>query len=559
MITRMSIRNFALIEQIVIPFHRGITIFTGETGAGKSILMDAFSILLGERASSEYIRHEKDHFLIEGVFDITEQQRLKDLLESKNIEVEEDTLILSRSFNRQGKSNILANDQSITLKTLREIGSLLADIHGQYNNQDLLNPEMHHLYLDTYNHDAKEAYATYKIEYDTYKEAKRRLESLETEAAERARELDMLRFQIQEIEEASLKKGEDESISEELERMDHYETLHSTLTNAYGAIYYGRSPLIDGLSTVQSDVSDLVRYDESLESIAELLRSAYYQLEEAGQEIDRYKDSISYDEERYAYVQERDTVIYSLKRKYGDTIEAVLAFKEQAQERLDYLENLTFAKADLESSLKETRKKAEAALQTLKEVREDNQQAITVLLQQELAQLGMKKARLEFLIEPCSELNSLGAEQIELLFSANTGEGLLPLSKVASGGEISRIALAFKSVFNLDNFKTLVFDEIDVGISGDVALQVAKQILGLSSKNQVFCITHLPQTASIAEHHYHLEKEERDGRTVSTLRILDYDEHIEQIARIMSGQNFSSTAIETAKEMVEYFNVEYTV
>ena len=305
-----------------------------------------------------------------------------------------------------------------------------------------------------------------------------------------------------------------------------------------------------------SEVSDLTKYDKDMEDIAELLRSAYYQLEEAGQALDRYRDSINYDEERYFYLQERDTLIYNLKRKYGESIEEILSYEEKAQLRLEELESYQDEESSLVQNLETLEKAAIESLHALTTVRKNNHKEITDALQTSLAKLGMEKAKLEFAIEGTDILTPLGASRIELLFSANTGEALLPLHKVASGGELARIALAFKSVFNMATNKTLVFDEIDVGISGDVALQVAKQILRLSTDNQVFCITHLPQTASVAKQHYHLQKEEQEGRTISKVSILSEEEHVMQIANMMSGQSFSETALQTAREMITYFQKE---
>lgn len=556
MLLRMGIKNFALIEHMQLEFSKGITIFTGETGSGKSILMDALSVLLGERASYEFIRHGKDSFLIEGVFEVSPQSSLRNILESKNIDMEDDTLILSRKFSATGKSLILANDQVIPLKALREIGMHLADIHGQYSNQQLLVPDTHHLYLDTYNESAIQAFQDYSKAYEAYAKAKRTLEQLREDSAQRARELDMLCFQIEEIEEAQLQKGEDTAIAEELERLDNYERLQSTVTNCYEGIYNGRTPIIDGLHTVMSEVADLTKYDKEMESIAELLQSSYYQLEEAGQALDRYRDAISYDEERYYYLQERDTLLYNLKRKYGETIEDILAYEDRAQQRLEVLESDESEESTLVAELQMLETTARTQLATLEKVRQRHHKEITDTLQSNLAKLGMEKSRMEFAIEGTDTLTPLGATRIELLFSANTGEALLPLHKVASGGELARIALAFKSVFHRATEKTLVFDEIDVGISGDIALQVAKQILRLSDQNQVFCITHLPQTASVAKQHYHLHKQEEEGRTISKVTVLSEEEHIGQIARMMSGQSFSETALQTAKEMIQYFQQE---
>ena len=554
MLTQMSIRNFALIEQMNISFNDGIIIFTGETGAGKSILMDAFSILLGERASSEFIRHGKDSFVIDGIFDIANHQSIQDLLESKNIMIEEGQLILSRSFNRNGKSSILANDQPIPLKALKEIGQYLADIHGQYSNQRLLDADTHHEYLDTFNKEGKEAYKAYTDAYKMYKQAKQDVDHLQENMSERARELDMLRYQIDEIEDAGLSIGEDTSIAEELKRLDSFEHIDKVLGSCYDAFYNGRQPLLDTINSIKVEVNDLVKYDSELKEVSEMVDSAYFQLEEAAQSLDRYRDTISYDEERYKYCQDRDTTIYGLKKKYGETVEEILAYEEKAQARLEELEGLVFAQDELEARLEEAKKAAEEALTVLHEVRVKNAKIIATALHQELVDLGMPKGDIQFHIEEGTELSSLGAKSIEMLFSANKGEQLLPLHKVASGGELARIALAFKSVYRSDAFKTMVFDEIDVGISGDIALKVAEKILNLSRTNQVFCITHLPQTASIAKQHYHLSKIEQDDRTISTLAVLNEEERVTQIASMMSGKGMSATALAAAKELIDHFN-----
>ena len=492
--------------------------------------MDAFSILLGERASSEFIRHGKDSFVIDGIFDIANHQSLLDLLQSKNILVEDNQLILSRSFNTSGKSIILANDHPIPLKTLKEIGLLLADIHGQYSNQKLLNPDSHHEYLDGYNQAGSKAYKEYKAAYKEYKEAKQALDNLSEHMAERARELDMLRFQIDEIEEAGLQIGEDESIAEELKRLDSFDHIDKVLGSCYDAFYGGRHPLLDTVN------------------------AAYFQLEEAAQSLDRYRDSISYDEERYAYCQDRDSVIYGLKKKYGETVQDILNYEEKAQQRLEELESEVCEQDALEQQLVEKEMVAKTALAALISIRRENANVIAKQLRAEIVDLGMEKGDIRFFIDESEELLPLGAKSIELLFTANKGEQLLPLHKVASGGELARIALALKSVFRTDNHKTLVFDEIDVGISGDIALKVAEKILALSKTNQVFCITHLPQTASIAKQHYHLSKQEQEGRTISTLSELSEDERLSQIASMMSGKGMSHTALAAAQELIDHFH-----
>ncbi|MFC2463788.1 MAG: DNA repair protein RecN, partial [Veillonella parvula] len=397
-------------------------------------------------------------------------------------------------------------------------------------------------------------YKAYTDAYKIYKQAKQDVDHLQENMSERARELDMLRYQIDEIEDAGLSVGEDVTIAEELKRLDSFEHIDNVLGSCYDAFYNGRQPLLDTINSIKVEVNDLVKYDGELKEVSEMVDSAYFQLEEAAQSLDRYRDTISYDEERYKYCQDRDTTIYGLKKKYGETVEDILAYEEKAQSRLEELEGLVFAQDELETRLEEAKKVAEEALTVLHEVRQKNAKEIATALHQELVDLGMPKGDIQFHIEEGTELSSLGAKSIEMLFSANKGEQLLPLHKVASGGELARIALAFKSVFRSDAFKTMVFDEIDVGISGDIALKVAEKILNLSRTNQVFCITHLPQTASIAKQHYHLSKIEQDDRTISTLVVLNEEERVTQIASMMSGKGMSATALAAAKELIDHFN-----
>ena len=408
--------------------------------------------------------------------------------------------------------------------------------------------------MDTYNKEGQKAYKTYLDAYKVYKQAKQDVDHLQENMSERARELDMLRYQIDEIEEAGLTIGEDVSIAEELKRLDSFAHIDKVLGSCYDAFYNGRQPLLDTINSIKVEVNDLVKYDGELKEVSEMVDSAYFQLEEAAQSLDRYRDTISYDEERYKYCQDRDTTIYGLKKKYGETVEEILAYEEKAQARLEELEGLVFAQDELEARLEEAKKVAEEALTVLRDIRLKNAKVIANALHQELVDLGMPKGEIQFHIEDEDGLSALGAKSIELLFSANKGEQLLPLHKVASGGELARIALAFKSVFRSDTFKTMVFDEIDVGISGDIALKVAEKILHLSKTNQVFCITHLPQTASIAKQHYHLAKIEQDDRTVSTLSVLNEEERVTQIASMMSGRGMSSTALAAAKELIDHFN-----
>lgn len=546
----MGIRNFALIEDMHITFQPGITVITGETGAGKSILIDALSILLGDRASVDFIRHGKDKFLLEAVFDIAGNTKIEALLAEKNILLEEDSLFISRTFNEQGKSQILINDQAVPLKVLREIAPHLADIHGQYSNQALLDETVHAEYLDHFTPEGKELLARYEQAYSSYRSAERKLRALEKAAAERARELETLRAQIDELEAAEIVLGEDDALQDEIKRFDHVEHLQKVTSGAYSAMYDGRPAVLDVLSSIQADVKDAVAYDSELSEVSELLSGAYFQLEEAAHSLSNYTDSLSFDEERYDYCQKRDSLLYLLKKKYGGTLEAVLAFEEKAQARLEELESEDESKEALVQEVATWKDEAKVLQLQLNEYRRLTNVKITALLSTQLKNLGMPKASLSFMIEGEEELTPLGAERIELLFSPNPGEGEKSLAKIASGGELSRIALAFTAVFQSFEERMLVFDEIDVGISGEIAIRVAEQIRSLGAKSQVLVITHMPQTVAISKQHLHLEKKEVDGRTVSTVVSLSEEEHIEHMAKMIAGSQSSEAALRIAKELI---------
>ena len=550
MLTRMGIRNFALIEDMHATFKPGITVITGETGAGKSILIDALSILLGDRASADFIRHGKDKFLLEAVFDVAGNTKLEEVLAEKNILLEEDSLFISRTFNEQGKSQILINDQAVPLKVLRDIAPYLADIHGQYSNQALLDEKVHAEYLDGFMPEGKAILNRYQTAYEAYRSAERKLRNLEKATEERSRELELLRTQIDEIEEAEIVVGEDDALQDEISRFDHVEHLQKVTSGAYSALYDGRPAVLDVLSSIQADVKDAVAYDSALSEVSELLSGAYFQLEEAAHSLSNYSDSLSFDEERYDYCQKRDSLLYLLKKKYGSTLEEVLAFEAKAQTRLEELESEDESKDSLVEEVRYLKEEAKVLQLQLNEYRRLTNERITKLLSNQLENLGMPKATLSFIIEGEDELSPLGAERIELLFSPNPGEGEKSLVKIASGGELSRIALAFTAVFQSFQERMLVFDEIDVGISGEIAIRVAEQIRSLGAHSQVLVITHMPQTVAISKQHLHLEKKEVEGRTVSTVVSLNEEEHVVHMARMIAGSQSSEAALRIAEELI---------
>ncbi len=555
MLTRLGLRNFALVEEMHMDFTTGVTVITGETGAGKSILINALSILLGERASAEFVRYGTDRFIIDGVFDIAGQTEIIALLQSKNIDVDDDMLYLSRSFTAAGKSIILMNNQAVPVKILRELGPYLADIHGQYSNQVLLDSKTHAHFLDSFTKEGWLTFVAYEEAYKKYSKSKKAIEDLELASTERERELDMLRFQLAELEAASLQVGEDVVIAEELQRLDNYEHLRTVTQGAYTALYDGRTPILEAVNAIKTALHEAIPFDKELKDISELLDSAYFQLEEVAYSLSTYIDDNTFDEERHIYCRERDSLLYNLKKKYGETIESMLVYEKRAQERLVSLESQTIERERLEEELRLFEEEANNKLAELQKVREKNNKIITQALQKELSALGMEKSNLTFRIDPPRSLTALGAESIELLFTPNVGEGARPLSKIVSGGELSRIALAFTSLFNSESTSTIVFDEIDVGISGNVAIKVAEKIAALGINRQILCITHMPQTACVADTHYQLYKDEQAGRTTTKLKELSSVEHKEYIASMISGKQKSEATLLAVEELIKQVKV----
>ena len=551
----LHIHNFALIEDLHLTFGDGVTIFTGETGAGKSILLDAIGMLAGKRASASFVRHGTDSFLVEGAFFFSPlPEGLEKLLTDNHIEVDEGQLIISRQFQRSGRGTILVNGTLVPTATLRRLGAYLLDIHGQFDNSLIFNPSYHVAILDGLTADVSQARQHYDELYRQWHQTESEIKALRHDESEKARMLSILAFQIKEIEGAALKEGEDDELEQKINKASHAEHIKDNLKEAMFALEGGeRQPgVIEQIETIHRSLEKASAYDESFSDLAGKVETLSYEIEDVHDGLLRYADSFDFDERALDAMQSRLASIEKLKRKYGFTVADILQFLAKAKadyERLDHSESHL---AKLEEKLAREAEAVRQQAQVLDAARREND--MDEELQNmigEFNKLGMLNSRIDFHIEPMKEIMPDGSAGIELYFSANTGEAMQPLAKIASGGEVSRIALALKTAGSeRTTGKTMIFDEIDVGISGQTGLQVADHIRQLSGQGQVFCITHLPQTAAIADHHYFIYKKEMDGRTVTQVRGLSDGEHILEIARMFAGNDTTKASIEAARQIV---------
>lgn len=547
MLQSLHIVNFAIIEDTVIDFGRGVTVFTGETGAGKSILIDALAVLTGRRAKTDLIRTGSDFFKVEGIFEV--DPSLTDNLKEEGIDSEDGQVIISRKLNRSGRGVCTINGSFCTVKQLQRIGKLLIRLHEQNDNMELLSIPFCERMVDSATPEVVRAYNDYRNVYEEWKNLKDTLEGYDQKKQERERRLNVLEWELNQISSANLYKGEDEEVSKKLSVLQNHEKIIRSVHNALNMIME-EGGLQDLIARAEREISGVVRFDSTLNSSLESIHSASYSLEDAVSSLESYVAESDFSEEELNLLQDRNEIIQELKRKYGPELSDVLAYEKKAQDEYDSLKELIFDNDSLVQKYGQLTVEAMNKSNILNKVRKDAAQVILYKIIHFLKDMGMENARMDLHLIPPDSPSPNGAKEMEFYFSANTGEPLRSMRDTASGGEISRIALAIEIVISkLLCQQTLIFDEIDVGISGRVGLQVAKKIALLSHDIQVLCITHLPQTACAADRHYKIVKSVTNGRTATRAVLLNEQEHIADIALMISGSTSSTSAFESALEM----------
>lgn len=559
MLTELSIRNFAIIDALSISLEKGLTVLTGETGAGKSIIIDAIHLLVGGRGSAEFIRHGESKAEIEGLFIIDEEKHpVYEKMQEIGIDITDGMVVLRRDIALSGKSACRVNGKLVTIAILREIGRTLIDIHGQHEHQELMDDRLHLPLLDQFGGEKiVQALFEYQRLYKDYDYAVKQLKKLSQNEQQMVHRLDLIQFQHDEIESAELVLGEDDSLTEEKKKINNFERLHESLQTGYQSLT-GEQRGLDWLSLAMNNLEEAAALDESTKGISESISNSYFIIEDAVSLIRDQLDSLEYDPERLDLIESRLNEINQLKRKYGKTIEEIVEYGSMIEEEIETLQNRETHIVKLEAQIKSIRADLLVEAKNLSELRQTYAKQLTDHIQKELQELYMEKTIFEahfhktaFTFTDADEVGKNGLDSMEFYLSTNPGEPLKPLSKIASGGELSRIMLALKSIFSKhQGITSIIFDEVDTGVSGRVAQAIAEKIHQVASGSQVLCISHLPQVAAMADIHLFIAKNIKDGRTNTSVKSLNEEDKIKEIGRMISGVEITDLTKEHARELI---------
>jgi DNA repair protein RecN (Recombination protein N) len=554
MLVNLRIKNFAIIDELNLSFSKGFNILTGETGAGKSIILNAIHLLLGDKATEEMVRSSEEEAVVEALFDLSGnkeiQAKVGEKAERLQGEEEEDQFLIRRTVSRSGRGRALLNGNMATLGMLSEIGEALFSICGQHEHQSLQRTESHIDLLDGFG-GLISLRSQFQERYDAFSSLSREIQKIREEKERRAKERDLLSFQEKEIEAAALTPGEEESLKKEKNRLAHAEKLMGFAGSAEEGLYSGEGSAIEKIQSILSRGREAAAIDPALSPLIKTVETLSIQLEEAAIGLRDYSRGIDVDPARLEEIEDRLEVIDRLKRKYGSTIDVILLFKEKVSESLKTYTSDEERLSQLESEFEPLRKEVLALAKTLSEERKRAASQLKKSIERELGSLGMKKITFEILIEP-SPLSLKGSDRVEFLISPNVGEAVKPLAKIASGGELSRMMLAMKKILaRAGGSQILVFDEVDSGIGGAVAEVVGRKLKELSKHHQVICVTHLPQIASFADQHHSVRKEVKQGRTFTVVEKLEKEAVTEEIARMLGGMKVTEKTRAHAKEMLD--------
>ncbi|WP_066365668.1 DNA repair protein RecN [Neobacillus fumarioli] len=554
MLAELSIKNFAIIESLSISFRKGLTVLTGETGAGKSIIIDAIQLLIGGRGSAEFVRHGEEKAEIEGLFQIEEDHHpVLSKASEFGIEIEDGMVVLRRDISRTGKSVCRINGKLVTISILREIGAALVDIHGQHEHQELMDESKHLPLLDQFGADEIAAsLGEYQDVFKRYQQTKQKLKALSENDQQMAHRLDLILFQLDEIQKANLKLHEDEELYEEKRRLANFQKVFEAVQLSYTALN-GEQKGLDWISMVMDHLEDAASIDPAFKDVYETVSNCFYQLEDASRLLRNELDMLEFDPERLNEMEDRLNEINQLKRKYGKTIEEILEYAAKIEEEIETLQNKETHIGELEKELASIQRDLTLEAKQLTELRHKWADKLTKLIHKELKELYMEKTVFEIRICTDSEVfTQTGVDQVEFYISTNPGEPLKPLSKVASGGELSRIMLALKSIFSKHQGVTsIIFDEVDTGVSGRVAQAIAEKIYKVAGNSQVLCISHLPQVAAMADTHLFISKTIKGGRTTTSVTPLNNKEKIKEIGRMISGAEITDLTKQHAEELLQ--------
>ena len=551
MLLEISIKNFAIIEAISLNFEKGMTVLTGETGAGKSIIIDAMNMMLGARATTDVIRHGAPKAEIEGLFSVENSHALQMIFDEQGIELG-DEIIIRREILQNGRSVSRVNGQMVNLSVLRSIGQYLVDIHGQHDQEELMRPQLHIQMLDGFGDagflELKQAYQT---NFDAYRKMRKQLLEIKKNQEEHKARIEMLEFQMAEIESASLQPGEDLKLNQERDKLLNHKNIADTLTNAYTMLDNEEFSSLANVRSAMNDMESLEDYDVEYREISTSLSESYYVLEDVTKRLEDIIESLDFDGNRLMQIEIRLDLLHAITRKYGGNVDDVLMYFAKITEEYNLLTGNHLSSDDMEVELKKLEVSLVDLASKLASARHNLAQQLEIEIQQELKDLYMDKARFQVQFNN-GKFTREGNESVEFYISTNPGEDFKPLVKVASGGELSRLMLAIKSAFSRKEGKTsIVFDEVDTGVSGRVAQAIAQKIHKIGQNGQVLAISHLPQVIAIADYQFFIEKISNDHSTVSTVRLLSVEERVEEVAKMLAGENVTEAALSQARELLQ--------
>ena len=551
MLLEISIKNFAIIEAISLNFEKGMTVLTGETGAGKSIIIDAMNMMLGARAATDVIRHGAPKAEIEGLFSVENSHALQMIFDEQGIELG-DEIIIRREILQNGRSVSRVNGQMVNLSVLRSIGQYLVDIHGQHDQEELMRPQLHIQMLDGFGDagflELKQAYQT---NFDAYRKMRKQLLEIKKNQEEHKARIEMLEFQMAEIESASLQPGEDLKLNQERDKLLNHKNIADTLTNAYTMLDNEEFSSLANVRSAMNDMESLEDYDVEYREISTSLSESYYVLEDVTKRLEDIIESLDFDGNRLMQIESRLDLIHAITRKYGGNVDDVLMYFAKITEEYNLLTGNNLSSDDMEAELKKLEVSLVDLATKLASARHNLAQQLEIEIQQELKDLYMEKAQFQVQFTK-GKFTREGNESVEFYISTNPGEDFKPLVKVASGGELSRLMLAIKSAFSRKEGKTsIVFDEVDTGVSGRVAQAIAQKIHKIGQNGQVLAISHLPQVIAIADYQFFIEKISNDHSTVSTVRLLTVEERVEEVAKMLAGENVTEAALSQARELLQ--------
>lgn len=551
MLLEISIKNFAIIEAISLNFEKGMTVLTGETGAGKSIIIDAMNMMLGARATTDVIRHGAPKAEIEGLFSIENNQALQGLFDEQGLLLG-DEIIIRREILQNGRSVSRVNGQMVNLSVLRSIGQHLVDIHGQHDQEELMRPQRHIQMLDEFG-DAEflELKQAYQTNFEAYRNMRKQLLDVKKNQEEHKTRIEMLEFQMAEIESASLKPGEDLKLNQERDKLLNHKHIADTLTNAYTMLDNEEFSSLANVRSAMNDMESLEDYDVEYRELSTSLSESYYVLEDVTKRLEDIIEDLDFDGNRLMQIESRLDLIHAITRKYGGNVDDVLLYFAKITEEYNLLTGNNLSSDDMEAELKKLEVSLVDLASQLSSARHKLAKQLEIEIQQELKDLYMDKAQFQVQFTN-AKFSREGNETVEFYISTNPGEDFKPLVKVASGGELSRLMLAIKSAFSRKEGKTsIVFDEVDTGVSGRVAQAIAQKIHKIGQHGQVLAISHLPQVIAIADYQFFIEKISDEHSTVSTVRLLTLEERVEEVAKMLAGENVTDAALTQARELLQ--------